>query len=426
MSKSSRSSSLKNAVSKMGHLIKNRHTMTQALTGLLVVATVSLQHNAYAGSREQAQRIHDRLAGTPASSETLDTMQGLIDSGDTLQAAYIAMDNPSFYNVTLKNWVTPWTNEESNVFAPFNDYTATVIGIARDDVDFRDILSGNIIYTGDASLNLPGYAIDNNDHYQTMEDRELDLSTALVASTQTAVTGLPAEATAGVMTTRAAAKSFFKDGTNRSMFRFTLINHLCTDLEGVKDVSRAPDRIRQDVSRSPGGDSRIFLNSCIGCHSGMDPLAQAFAYYNYSYDTVGDPDGLSGRLIYNTSGQVDPETGSRVTEKHQINGNNFPFGFIIEDDRWDNYWRAGLNKNLGWDESLPGSGNGAKTMGQELASSQKFAQCQVKKVFENVCLRSPQDSDDRTQMTTMVTNFQSSGFQIKRVFADAANYCKGS
>ena len=99
----------------------------------------------------------------------------------------------------------------------------------------------------------------------------------------------PPAATAGVMTTRAAAKAFFIDGTNRAMFRFTLLNHMCDDLEQVKDITRVPDRIRQDVSRSPGGDSRLFLNNCIGCHSGMDPLAGAFAYYDYVYDVDDRP-----------------------------------------------------------------------------------------------------------------------------------------
>ena len=74
------------------------------------------------------------------------------------------------------------------------------------------------------------------------------------------------------------------------MFRFTLMNHMCMDMEQVHDTSIAPDRIRQDVSRSPGGDSRVFLNNCIGCHAGMDPLAQAFAYYNF--DTTCGRDGL--------------------------------------------------------------------------------------------------------------------------------------
>ena len=70
------------------------------------------------------------------------------------------------------------------------------------------------------------------------------------------------------------------------MFRFTLMNHMCMDMEQVHDTSIAPDRIRQDVSRSPGGDSRVFLNNCIGCHAGMDPLAQAFAYYNFDDDVA--------------------------------------------------------------------------------------------------------------------------------------------
>ncbi len=386
---------------------------------------LGFQTESIAGPREQAKRIHDRLAGVPASNETINSMAELIEDGEIDEASNIAMSDPAFYSVTLKNWVTPWTNEEADVFAPLNDYTATVIGMVRDDVDFRQILSGDILYVGDSSLSIPSYNLNNNDHYQALEDQEINLKDNLVATTQSAITGLPESATAGVMTTRAAAKSFFKDGTNRAMFRFTLMNHLCTDLEGVKDTSRAPDRIRQDVSRSPGGDSRIFLNSCVGCHSGMDPLAQAFAYYEYDYDFDADPDGLNGRLLYNTNRQIDPETGSRVTAKHQINSNNFPFGYVINDDSWENYWRNGLNKNLGWDNSLPASGNGAKTMGQELANSQKFAQCQVTKVFKNVCLRDPQDNADRTQVQTMVSNFQSSGYKIKQVFADAADFCKG-
>ena len=64
-----------------------------------------------------------------------------------------------------------------------------------------------------------------------------------------------------------------------------MLNHMCNDMEQVHDIKLSPDRIRQDVSRSPGGDSRLFLNSCIGCHNGMDPMAQAFAYYNFNETT---------------------------------------------------------------------------------------------------------------------------------------------
>jgi hypothetical protein len=396
-----------------------------AISWALVFISLSTLPQTYAGTREQAKRIHDRLAGVPPSNDVLDQMETLIDGGNVRGAADLAMDHPAFYSVTLKNWITPWTNEDADVFAPLNDYTATVIGIARDEVDFRQILSGDILYIGSASSGVPAYSNTSNAHYQALEDQSADLKEVLQATTQSAVTGLPANATAGLMTTRAAAKSYFKDGTNRAMFRFTLINHMCTDLEGLKDTSRSPDRVRQDVSRSPGGDSRIFNNSCVGCHSGMDPLAQAFAYYNYEYNVDSDPDGEQGSLQYNQSGNIDADTGTQVQAKYHINSNNFPYGFITNNDNWSNYWRQGLNKNLGWDESLPDNGSGAKSMGQELANSQQFASCQVTKVFENICLRSPQDATDRTQITSMTNTFTSSGYNIKQVFADSADYCKG-
>jgi hypothetical protein len=396
-----------------------------AIIWALIVGILATLPQTYAGTREQAKRIHDRLAGVPPSNAVLDQMQSLVNAGDVRGASDIAMNNPAFYSVTLKHWIAPWTNEDSDVFTPLNDYTATVIGITRDEIDFRQILSGNILYIGNASAGVPAYSINSNVHYQALEDQSADLKEVLQATTQSALSGLPADATAGVMTTRAAAKAYFKDGTNRAMFRFTLINHMCTDLEGLKDTSRSPDRIRQDVSRSPGGDSRIFNNSCVGCHSGMDPLAQAFAYYNYEYNVDGDPEGEQGSLQYNQAGEIDADTGTRAQGKYHINSTNFPYGFITNNDNWNNYWRQGLNKNLGWDESLPDNGSGAKSMGQELANSQQFASCQVTKVFENICLRSPQDSADRTKITSMTNTFTSMGYNIKDVFADSADYCKG-
>ncbi len=381
-----------------------------------------------AGPREQAKRMHDRIAGVPADAATLDAMATLIAAGDYNQAAQKALDNPAFYNVTLKNFVTPWTNEEQTVFAPLNDYTATVIGVVRDGLDFRRILYDDILYVGKNSLALPSYSNNNNGHYEALEERGIDLKSGLVKTTQSAVTTLPTAATAGVITSRAAAKAFFIDGTNRAMFRFTLMNHLCNDLEQIKDVTRSPDRVRQDVSRSPGGDSRIFLNACVGCHAGMDPMTQAFAYYDYEYDHDADPEAVNGKLSYNGVGAVDPDTGTRVKKKNLINSGNFKQGYITTNDRWDNYWRHGPNALLGWDaqhSSLPASGSGAKSLGVELANSEAFARCQVKKVFAAVCFREPGNSADRTKIDTITAAFKGSSYNLKQVFADTAVYCKG-
>jgi hypothetical protein len=366
-----------------------------------------------AGAREQAKRIHDRLAGVPPTEDVLNTMENLINTSGLRAAALEAMKHPDFYNVTLKNWATPWTNEEQTVFAPLNDYTATVIGMVRDDEPFNTLLSADILYVGSDSQ-LPTYSMSNNNHYEEMENLGIDLQADLVKTTQSQLTSLPPEATAGIMTSRAAARAFFIDGTNRAMFRFTLLNHLCTDLEQIKDPTRPSDRIRQDVSRSPGGDSRLFFNNCGGCHTGMDPLAQAFAYYDYSYP---ESDEEAGSLVY-TPGSVQP--------KYLINDTVFKDGYITTDDHWDNYWRQGPNTLLGWDPSGTGSGDGAKSLGEELANTEAFARCQVTKVFKAVCFRPPGDAADRAQVESMTDAFKLDGYRLKGVFADAAAYCAGN
>ncbi len=401
---------------------KSTRHRSPGLGGFLIMATV-LAGTAMADSRDQAKRMHDRIAGVPPSEQTLTNMATAIDANNEVVAALMATDDPEFYRVTLKNLVAPWTNRDQNVFVPLNDYIATVIGMVRDNRDFREILSADTLYIG-SGAGIPTYSNTNNAHYEALEDQGINLQANLQFTPQSSLTGVPAPATAGIMTTRAAAKAFFIDGTNRAMFRFTLLNHMCNDMEQVKDITRAPDRIRQDVSRSPGGDSRIFLNNCIGCHSGMDPLAQSFAYYDYSYDVNADPDGENGFITYNSAGQIDPVTGTRVVSKYFNNNNNFEHGFITPNDSWSNYWRNGQNALLGWGAGT-GSGIGAKSMGQELANSDTFAHCQVEKVFANVCLRPPQDDLDRTQIGNMVTSFRTSNFNLKQVFAESAVYCMG-
>jgi hypothetical protein len=363
---------------------------------------------ALAGAREQAARIHDRLAGVPADEATLDAMQAVLP-GNPTAAANIAMDNPNFYAVTLKNFAAPWTNRDQNPFVPLNDYVTLVMGMVRDDVPFNQILTTDLLYTGPASVT-PAPSATSNAHFESLEQRMRDPSfdqDELVQTTQTAVYGTPAGATAGAMTTRAAAEAFFVAGTNRAMFRFTLMNHMCMDLEQVLDTSIPPDRIRQDVSRSPGGDSRVFMNNCIGCHAGMDPLAQAFAYYNF--------DTTSGRMVYDSSA---------VHPKYFNNDATFPDGFVTPDDSWHNHWRQGQNAVIGWDDALPGQGAGAKSLGAELAATDAFAQCQVKKVFKAVCLRDPVDANDHSEITTMTNAFKGA-FNLKQTFAQAAGYCMG-
>ena len=377
------------------------------IVGLIVAG---LATTVAAGPREQAKRIHDRLAGVPPTDEVLQSMESEIAGGDPVAAAYTAMDNKYFYNVTLKNFAAPWTNRDQSVFVPLNDYIATVIGMVRDDVDFSTLLSADIAYVGRTGIVPAAAARNNNDHFAQLEASNADLGNIndLVQVSQSSIMGIPSSAAAGVITSRAASEAFFIAGTNRAMFRFTLLNHLCYDMEQMLDTRLPPDWIRQDVSRSPGGDSRLFLNNCIGCHSGMDPLAGAFAYYNF--------DETSQTLEY-SPGNVQP--------KYYNNDLNFPQGFRTVDDSWENRWRSGQNAYLGFDNSLSGSGNGAKSLGEELGNSQAFASCQVRKVFRSICLREPEDAADRSAVTTITNTFSTTGYRMKQVFADTAVHCMG-
>ena len=408
---------------------KDQKWTTPVLRFLLVaVLAMSMMSPAQAGFREQAKRMHDRLAGVPPSDEVLRTMEGMLAAGNDRGAALEAMKNKNFYNVTLKNFAAPWTNRDRSVFVPLNDYIATVIGMIRDDVPFNTLLSANLTYVGNTG---PAPSNNNNDHYAQLERDNIDLSllTNLDGVAQSSVQQIPAEATAGVITSRAASKAFFIAGTNRAMFRFTMVNHMCNDMEQLHDPKLPPDRIRQDVSRSPGGDSRLFLNNCVGCHTGMDPMAQAFAYYNYV--PVGDTE--AGALVYSAAG---PGPGGVVQDKYFNNDLIFPPGYRTPDDRWDNYWRGewlvdeqrfrtGLNDYLGFSNQLPGFGNGAKSLGEEIGNSRAFAACQVKKVFRSVCLREP-DLPDQGMVGALTTEFMTSlNYSMKEVFAQTAAYCKG-
>lgn len=386
---------------------------------LAAVLMTMLIAPANAGPREQAKRIHERIAGVPPTDTVLTQMQNAISSSDPACATYgvtgaacaahIAMENTSFYNVTLKNFAAPWTNRDRSAFVPLNDYVATVIGMIRDDRAFNTLLSDDITYIGRAGTVTATPSANNNTHYEQLENGNHDLKDVLEFDLQSNVPGsVPGPATAGILTSRAAAEAFFIAGTNRAMFRFTMINHYCKDMEQLHDPRMSPDRIRQDVSRSPGGDSRLFLNNCVGCHTGLDPMAQAFAYYNY--------DDASGGIQY---------VNGTVHSKYYNNDLNFPQGYRTPDDHWTNYWRNGQNRYLGFYGPGNGEGDGAKSLGVELGNSEAFSSCQVKKVFEAVCLRQPETAADHSKVGEIAATFQGTGYKMKQVFADTAVYCMG-
>ncbi len=369
---------------------------------------------------DQARRMHDRLVGVPPDPTVLQSMRSDIALGTpegAVAAAETAMQQPGFINIVLKNWVKPWSNVEQTVFVPLNDYVATVIGNIRDDGDFRDVISADVVYVANTTnlandgYTIPAYSHFNNDSYAELEANQVDLSRVdyLEPTPQSGLPGsqIGAGDAAGVITTRAAGEAFFIDGTNRRMFRFTAMNYLCRDMEQLHDVTRPADKVRQDISRSPGGDSQLFHQQCIGCHSGMDPMSGAYAYFEWDKD--------QNRVVHSPG---------FVTPKHLINANTFPGGYITVDNRWQNMWRDGVNAVLGWN-GPSASGFGPQSLGVEIANSRAFSLCQVEKVFEEVCFRPPESAGDAQAIKDIADAFELSSYRMKTAFAQVAAYCMG-
>jgi hypothetical protein len=170
---------------------RNVTALVKAAATGLAIAGIATAGIANAGPREQAKRLHDRLAGVPPTASVLDEMAARIQANDAEGAARLAMEAPSFYSVVLKNFATPWTNREQDVFAPLNDYTATVIGMVRDDEPFDTVLSADILYVGGSGY--PAYSPASNDLYEQLENQGADLSNpaVLVKTTQSQASGLP-------------------------------------------------------------------------------------------------------------------------------------------------------------------------------------------------------------------------------------------
>lgn len=326
-------------------------------------------------------------------------------SGRPEDAAEIAMEHPNFYNVVLKNWIKPWSNREQTSRTELNDYVATVIGLIRDSdqIPFTEVLHGDILYTVTYDVNgVPStYSPTTNTHYIEAERRNINLMANLMRQTQSAMTGIPADAVSGVITTRAAGEAFFTAGTNRRVNRFNFINYLCRDYEALHDVNLPDFRVRRDVERNPGGDSRTYRNKCVGCHSGQDALGGAYAYYDF----------VGGRLVYTPNVVV-------TKMNHNI---YYRDGYVTTDDSWLNLWAQGQNSVLGWRGAT--SGRGVKELGQMLSRSKAFSQCMAKKVFHLVCLKEAINTDDVAAVNAHADRFEQNNYNMKQLIAETSAGC---
>ena len=294
------------------------------------------------------RNLYIRLVGVPPSQSDLQNpatvyakMYQLVQTGQMLQAAELATAQDGFYNITIRNLATSLSNQLFNPLYPLNDFVTTWIGIARDGIDARQLLTSNYIYvpnsygtkSGASWNNLTGscaqpqykiydetgaaYTIkdssgmtysstnladlySNGAPYYTMDLNFINLRKNLVQVPQCAynsfaqgasptllvnshletASGQQAPASAGLLTTRAWGIAHLYQGTNRRAIRQAMNVFLCRDITALADITMADGHVRRDVDRAPGGVASTYTNTCIGCHAGMDAMAGSYAFFD--------------------------------------------------------------------------------------------------------------------------------------------------
>lgn len=379
----------------------------KAITWLVLV--VCLSAHAGLSERRKAWVLHNRVTGVPPAADVLTQMEADLMANNPEAAITRAMAHPHFTNLVLKNWFKPWSNQAQSMSTPLNDFVATAVGLIRDNEPFDQILYADVLYHAPPEAlaaagiaNVAAWARNSNDHYRDLENRSFNWVAPLQRVSQSQLTTVTD--TAGAITTRAFGEAFFQAGTNRRMTRFLFMNFLCHDFEQLHDVTIPDFRVRRDVERNPGDDSRTYKNKCVGCHAGQDALGGAWAYFDYT----------NGQTQY---------TANTVRAKMNQNGQFYPQGFVTTNDSWMNLWVSGLNSRLGWDPNTPTRGNGARSLGRMLAKSRAFGECMVSRSWELMCNRKFK-TDEQALKKELTDEFMGpQNYNMRALFASTLNKC---
>ncbi|HEX4924571.1 MAG TPA: hypothetical protein VFV50_10810 [Bdellovibrionales bacterium] len=361
---------------------------------ILVVASQMISLEAKAQASTKARKLFERLTGVPLSvnDPRLNQMATLISQGKNLEAAQIATQDPAFYNDTVRQWAAPMSNKDQTAFVPLNDFIAMVIGVARDQTDARELLSGNFTYY--VRNVTPSPSPDNNTHYERAETMQADLHTNLVRSSPQDPR-IPEAA--GVLTSRAWGDAHLKMGTNRRAIQYSMMVFLCRPIESLMDFTIPDNWVRRDVDRKPGGAFKTYQTRCVGCHAGMDALGGAYARFDFG----------PTRLVYGAPPYV-------ATKMNQ-NKSTFPPGNVVVDDSWENLWLRNSKNQL----ESPGVKNGIRAYGEFLSNTELFRSCMAQTVYTEVCRRKPEASEAKV-IEDLANKFQSSGYKLKTLFEEVA------
>jgi hypothetical protein len=370
--------------------------------------------------KDFASLIYQRLGvKVPIDHPSIISMRKKINEGSLIDAARIAVESDHFLNVTVRDFAAKMSNREQLVNVPLNDFIATIIGATRDNVDARQLLTGDFFYWAPDNSSMSDIANDvvsSNNHFEDLDENFVNLAQDLVISNKqyykNSVSQAPQEMTdsAGVITSRAFMSAHAAGGTNRRLVEFSMNQFLCSPIESWADGSLRPGFIGRDITRLP---KDTFDSKCKSCHAPMDAMRPAFAHVDFSNGFLSYKKVFATDPNDNGSGTVPVANDEQlVPSKFRRGKDTFPSGHVVKDDQWHNL----LRNNMGWRTSK--SGQGMKAFGEMLSESREFSRCMAKRAYETVCYKKIDPSQEQL-IVSLADVFENSGYQLKELFAHA-------
>lgn len=373
-----------------------------------------LSPTAYAQMQEdEVKKLAERLTGVkqPGDSALVSQMRTLWNQGQRRQAAELAINHKDFLNVTVKQMALKMSNRSETMRDQLNDFTAMYIGVVKDNLDARLLLTGDFHYRAN-SATIPGAGsiradvmndiVLSNNHYIDLDRPSVDLSQVLVRVEKQPMAQGP-NATrvlvdnpdpAGLLTTRAFASSHLIAGTNRRAVEFTMREFMCVAMADWSDIGANDSFVGRDVDRAPGGDQTKYQTSCKGCHAVMDSFRPAFAKLDFAPTA---PDRLVNSVLDPTTFNNVFFPANQVINNVNVSGTARKYdrdparpvyvgGYVPGNNNWVNRANGPANRQLfGWRGTASAQGAGVASFARAIADSRRFSKCMVQRVYEGVC-----------------------------------------
>ncbi|MDZ4662764.1 MAG: hypothetical protein SGJ18_14210 [Pseudomonadota bacterium] len=415
-----------------------------------------------ADAQETAMLIFSRLAGyRPLFNDPkIVDMVAKLMAGQSIAAAKVATDDPAFCNKTLRLVATKMSYRDENPTNPSNDFVATFVGaICKEDIDARKLLTDNFYFQFDQAqlLTVPAAPAINrtnltiaadadrltkilksNLHYETMDVipggfdyRNLvrGPSGILIRGPNDTVSLLPAEDASALISSRGFMSAHAIAGTNRRLYEFINREFNCIAMEDFADTSRSDEFVARDVNKY---DDK-YNSQCKGCHTQMDAMKSAFAYFDFFDGGVGQQyTKHSGVYLGVNQVRLAPATAENANQfkssnnvpldpinvSWKLNRNADFYGKSVIDNRWTNNIMGTTNRAyFGWNGAM--TGKGVQALGVMISSSERFPKCIAERAFTEVCKRKP-GAADRPMIDWVAQQMKQNNYSVKTAYQSVA------